>query len=82
MLRAVATAVIIILNVRWWSWAHLCCTWKLPNVSYRVHWMHFENTTACKWRKIRITKCKKILSSIGEDPEWKIRFEDFYKEKR
>jgi len=31
MLRSVA-AVTIILNVRWWSWAGLCCVWKLPNL--------------------------------------------------
>jgi len=32
MLHAVAVAVVIILNVRWWSWAHMCCIWKLPNL--------------------------------------------------
>ena len=31
----VAAVVIIILNVRWWSWARLCCIWKLPNRCYR-----------------------------------------------
>jgi len=33
MLRAVAAVIIIILNVRWWSWARSCCIWKLPNRS-------------------------------------------------
>ena len=31
MLCSVATVVIIILNVGWWSWARLWCIWKLPN---------------------------------------------------
>ena len=33
MLHAVAAVVIIILNARWWSWARLCCVWKLLNLS-------------------------------------------------
>jgi len=33
MLRAVAAVVIVILNVRWWSWARMFCFWKLPNLS-------------------------------------------------
>jgi len=33
MLRAVAAVVMVILNVRCWSWALLCCVWKLPNLS-------------------------------------------------
>jgi len=32
MLQAVA-AVMIILNIRWWSWACLCCAWKVSNLS-------------------------------------------------
>jgi len=31
MLHAVAAAVVVILNVRCWSWVRLCCVWKLPN---------------------------------------------------
>jgi len=30
ILPAVAAVVIIIQNVRWWSWTRLCCVWKLP----------------------------------------------------
>jgi len=33
MLYAVAADVIIIPDVRCWSWAHLCCIWKLRNIS-------------------------------------------------
>jgi len=33
MLRAATAAVIIILNVRCWSWVRMCCVWKLPNLS-------------------------------------------------
>jgi len=33
MFRAVVAVVIAMLNVRWWSWARLCCAWKLPNLS-------------------------------------------------
>jgi len=32
MLRAVAAIVITILNVPYWSWAFLCCVWKLANL--------------------------------------------------
>jgi len=35
MLHAVAALVIIIQNVRWWSWARLCCVWKPPSLSQR-----------------------------------------------
>jgi len=31
MLHAVAAAVVVIPNVRCWSWVRLCCVWKLPN---------------------------------------------------
>jgi len=27
--------VMVILYVRWWSRARLCCDWKLPNLSWR-----------------------------------------------
>jgi len=33
MLRAVVANVMIILNVCQWSWACLCCIWKVPNLS-------------------------------------------------
>jgi len=32
MLQSVAAVVTIILYVHWWSWALLCCVWKLPNL--------------------------------------------------
>jgi len=35
MLRAVAADVMIFLYAGWWLWARLCCTWKLPNLSWR-----------------------------------------------
>jgi len=51
--------VMVILYVRWWSRARLCCDWKLPNLS---------------WRKNPDYEMRKeqILSGIGEDPDWKI----------
>jgi len=33
MLRVVAAAVIKIQNNRCWSWSHMCCVRKLPNLS-------------------------------------------------
>jgi len=33
MLQAFAVVVTISLNVRWWSWARLCCAWKVSNLS-------------------------------------------------
>jgi len=33
MLHAVAAVVMTILFARRWLWAHLCCVWKLPNLS-------------------------------------------------
>jgi len=38
MLCAVTAVVlvIIILNVCWWSWARLCCVWKLTNLSLKT----------------------------------------------
>jgi len=33
MLRAVAAVVMITLDVRWWSWARMCCAWKASNLS-------------------------------------------------
>ena len=35
MSHAIAAVVIVILNAGWWSWARLCCVWKLPNLSWR-----------------------------------------------
>jgi len=68
MLRSVVTDVII-LNVRRWSWARLCCVWKLSNLSERPI-SALKNTTACKYRKIWITRCEEqIISDIGEDPD-------------
>jgi len=40
MLRAV-----VVVNVRWWLWARLCCAWKQP-ILPRDQSMHFENTRA------------------------------------
>jgi len=69
MLRTVAAVVNIILNIRCWSWARLCCVWKLPNFFKRPVSV-LKNTTAWKCRKIRITICEEqILSGIGEDPD-------------
>jgi len=48
----------IILYARWWSWARLCCVWKLPNLCYRPFFIEIENTTARKCRKIWITRCE------------------------
>jgi len=33
MLHAVKVIVIVIVYTHCWSWAHLCCAWKLPNLS-------------------------------------------------
>jgi len=33
MLRSVEAVIITILYVCRWSWARLCCVWKLPNIS-------------------------------------------------
>ena len=35
MLHTVAAIVTVSLSTRWWSWAHLCCVWKLQNLSLR-----------------------------------------------
>ena len=35
MLRSDTVVVIIIPYARWWSWARLCCVWKLPILSQR-----------------------------------------------
>ena len=58
LLRAVAAVVVIIPNVRCWSWARMCCVWKLPNLSYRPV-RALTNTTGWKCRKIRITRWEK-----------------------
>jgi len=47
----------IILNFSWWSLARLCCVWMLPNLCQRPV-SALQNTTAWKYRKIRITKCE------------------------
>ena len=63
MLPAVAAAVIIISNVRCWSWARMCCVRKLPNISWR-------SGSALTSLKIRITRYEEqILSGIGEHPD-------------
>jgi len=40
MLRVVDTFVTIILNIRCWSWARLCCLWKLPGLFSRGQPVH------------------------------------------
>jgi len=59
MLRAVAAVFNIIQNLRWWSWALLCCVEKLPNFC-RDQSVH-KNTTAWKCKKIRMTRCEKSI---------------------
>jgi len=58
-LHAVVTIVMIILYVQWWSWAHLCCIWKLPNPSQRQKYekSRFYAVLATIWiKKSRSTK--------------------------
>jgi len=82
MLHAVAAVIIIILIVRCWSWALLCCVWKLLNLSSRPV-SAVKNTTVWKCRKIQIRRWEKsrfypVLVKIQIK---KSRLtEDFYKE--
>jgi len=64
MLRAVAAAVVIILDVRCWSWARMCCVWKLLNLSSRPvsALTSLNNLDYEMWKE-------QILSGISEDPD-------------
>jgi len=77
MLRAVAAIVIIIQCVRWWSWARLCCVWKLPNLSYRPV-SALKNTTAWKYIKIRSTRCGKSRFYLELAKKEKVRNHSYH----
>ena len=67
MLRAVAADVIVILNVRWWSWARLYCVWKVSNLSWRpVNALLEHNVWVAKNPDYEMLQAQ-ILSGTGED---------------